>query len=236
LSAEMIALLGTAATIGLGHTLLGPDHYVPFIVMAKARKWSATKTTVVTLLCGIGHVGSSILLGAIGIAIGAVLVKLEWIESFRGDLAAWLLTAFGLAYLIWGIKRAIRNRPHSHMHPNLYDDEHAHEHSHHGEHLHVHESTETKSVTPWVLFTIFVFGPCEPLIPVLMFPAARENTLAVIAVAAVFAAATIGTMLTVVLVCGFAVNWLPTGRLERYSHALAGAAILICGVAIHLGL
>ncbi|HOD34406.1 MAG TPA: hypothetical protein PLR20_01590 [Syntrophales bacterium] len=31
--------------------------------------------------------------------------------------------------------------------------------------------------TPWVLFTIFVLGPSEPLIPVLMFPAARNASL-----------------------------------------------------------
>ena len=236
MSPELIALLGTAATIGMGHTILGPDHYVPFIVMAKARKWSALKTTVITFLCGVGHVGSSIVLGAIGIAVGVVLIKLKWIESVRGDVAAWLLTAFGLVYLVWGIKRAIRNRPHVHRHPHLDDSEHAHEHTHHADHVHVHEPGEKRNITPWVLFTIFVFGPCEPLIPILMFPAARESAWGVTAVAGVFAVATIGTMLAVVLVCSFAVDRLPMGRFERYSHALAGAAILLCGVAIHLGL
>lgn len=32
LSREMIILPGTAAFIGFFHTLLGPDHYLPFIV------------------------------------------------------------------------------------------------------------------------------------------------------------------------------------------------------------
>ena len=45
----MIYLLGTAAVIGLFHTLLGPDHYLPFIAMTKARRWSTARTALVTI-------------------------------------------------------------------------------------------------------------------------------------------------------------------------------------------
>jgi hypothetical protein len=69
--------------------MLGPDHYLPFIVMARARKWSLTRTTAVTVLCGIGHVLSSVVLGIIGIVLGISLNKLEALESFRGGFAAW---------------------------------------------------------------------------------------------------------------------------------------------------
>ena len=65
----IIALAGLAATIGPGHTLMGPDHYVPFIVMSRARKWWMLKTVWITILCGLGHVGSSIVLGLAGAAI-----------------------------------------------------------------------------------------------------------------------------------------------------------------------
>jgi hypothetical protein len=37
---ELKALILTAASIGFFHTLLGPDHYLPFIMMSWARKWS----------------------------------------------------------------------------------------------------------------------------------------------------------------------------------------------------
>ena len=50
-------LAGTAALIGLGHTLAGPDHYLPFIVMGKARQWSLGKTMWITFLCGLGTDG-----------------------------------------------------------------------------------------------------------------------------------------------------------------------------------
>ncbi len=72
---ELVTLLITAASIGFFHTLFGPDHYLPFIVMAQARKWSLIKTTWITFLCGIGHVGSSVVLGIIGIAFGTAIAK-----------------------------------------------------------------------------------------------------------------------------------------------------------------
>jgi len=140
----MTYLLGTAAVIGLFHTLLGPDHYLPFIAMAKARRWSTAKTALVTLACGIGHVASSVALGMIGIAAGLALHVLELAESIRGEYAAWLLTAFALA--------------------------------------------------------------------------------------------TISTMLAVVMLATLGLNFLPASRMQKYSHALAGAVIFLCGAAIHMGL
>ena len=73
------ALLGTAIWIGFIHTLFGPDHYVPFVAMARAGDWSCRKTLGVTLLCGLGHVAGSVALGLIGIAIGALVFNLETI-------------------------------------------------------------------------------------------------------------------------------------------------------------
>ncbi|MBL7071591.1 MAG: hypothetical protein ISS26_05425 [Candidatus Omnitrophica bacterium] len=55
MKSELMALYITAASIGFFHTLLGPDHYLPFIVIGKARKWSLAKLSIVTFLCGLGH-------------------------------------------------------------------------------------------------------------------------------------------------------------------------------------
>ena len=55
MSSETVILMGTAVTIGFVHTVFGPDHYPPFIVMSKARKWSYVKTCVITFICGLGY-------------------------------------------------------------------------------------------------------------------------------------------------------------------------------------
>ncbi len=234
---ELNTLIVAAASIGLFHTLLGPDHYLPFIMMSWARKWSVLKTIVVTFLCGLGHIGSSVVLGLVGVAFGIAIGRLEVIESARGSIAAWLLIAFGLAYLVWGIRRAYKGKSHIHTHTHIAGIEHEHPHSHHIEHSHIHQDKAGQSITPWALFVIFIFGPCEPLIPLLMYPAAKNSLAGLIVVTSVFGAVTIGTMLGVVLLSVAGVNFMPFSRLQRFSHVIAGAAICLCGLAIQfLGL
>ncbi|MBT3181510.1 MAG: hypothetical protein HN337_03260 [Deltaproteobacteria bacterium] len=232
----IMALAGLAASIGFIHTILGPDHYLPFIVMSRARGWSKPKTAFITFLCGLGHVGSSVVLGFVGVALGVAVSRLTSIESVRGDIAAYLFIAFGLAYFVWGVRRAIRNKPHTHAHFGSDDPDHAHEHTHNGKHMHVHDSPEKVSITPWVLFTVFVFGPCEPLIPILMYPAAMKSYFGLIFVTSVFAVVTIATMMAAVFFGSLGISFIPIKRIERYSHALAGATIALCGVLIVLGL
>lgn len=224
-------LLVTAASIAFLHTILGPDHYVPFIVMSKSGKWSKFKTILVTALCGVGHVGSSVVLGLIGIAAGIAVSKLVSIESLRGNIAGWLLIAFGFIYFIWGLKKAYKNKPHTHIHVHADGTYHEHEHAHEHEHMHVHESAK-KSLTPWILFTVFVLGPCEPLIPLLMYPAATHSTTGLLLVALVFGIITIITMVTIVVISIWGIDLLPTAKLERFMHALAGATICVSGLAI----
>ena len=80
MSNETLILMGTALTIGFVHTILGPDHYLPFIVMSKARRWNIVKTLLVTFFCGIGHILSSVVLGFVGIIFGVAVFKLEFLE------------------------------------------------------------------------------------------------------------------------------------------------------------
>jgi sulfite exporter TauE/SafE len=217
MSPELALLTTSAAAIGFFHTLLGPDHYLPFAAMSRAGNWSRTKTIVVTVLCGIGHVAGSIFLGMLGIAMGIAVTRLEAVESVRGDIAAWSLIAIGLVYFVWGMRKAAKKR------------------SRHG----ARRASETKNVsyTPWILFTVFVLGPCEPLIPLLMYPAAKESLAGVLIVISVFGGVTILTMLGMVTFLMMGLEILPAVRLERFSHALAGASICLCGVAIQfLGL
>jgi len=229
---ELLILLTTAASIGFLHTVLGPDHYLPFIVMSRSGRWSLRKTIFITVASGIGHVLSSVVLGILGITAGIAVSRLEVVESFRGDIAAWILLSFGLIYFVWGIRRAINYKSHKHSH--IYNDgiNYIHSHMHTHKHIHIHEESENKNITPWVLFTIFVFGPCEPLIPILMYPAAKNSLLGLVLVTTIFSAITILTMLGIVLISTIGINIIPAKQLERYTHAIAGAVVSLCGVSI----
>jgi len=230
-------LVGLAAFVAVVHTISGPDHYLPFAAMARAGRWSLRKTILVTVACGMGHVCGSMALGFLGIAIGWSSGGLEWFQNARGALVGWLLIALGLVYFGWGVRRIAGNRPHRHLHVHADGTIHAHSHHHRDEHAHVHvDAAAPGRMAPWVLFTIFVFGPCEPLIPILMVPAAMQSLAAATLVTIVFAVGTVGTMTLCVMATHWGVQSLPFGRLERYSHLVAGFVIAGCGAAIQFGL
>lgn len=233
---SIIILSGTAITIGFVHTILGPDHYLPFIVLSEAKKWNARKTMLITFFCGLGHVLSSVILGLTGIVVGISVNKLIKVESFRGSIAGWLFIAFGLVYLVISIRNLVKKKKHTHRHFHLGGEYHTHEHDHHLEHTHVHESDVLKT-TPWILFLIFIFGPCEPLIPLVMYPAAQNNISGVIIVSLLFSTVTILTMMTVVMAFKLGFNRINLKPVERYSNVIAGSMILFSGIAIQfLGL
>ena len=235
MSPEIMLLCSTAAAIAFVHTLLGPDHYLPFVALAKSRGWSQAKTLRTTLLCGSGHIVGSVVLGFVGIYASIQLNALEWMEGVRGDIAAWALVSFGLVYMAWGLRRAWRNRPHTHWHSHG-GERHAHEHTHHASHTHVHSAENTddnqRSVTGWAIFIIFVLGPCEPLIPILMFPAAKESVIGLLAVTLVFGVVTLLTMLAVVAVSMRGMQSIRLPGMERFSEAIAGGTITLCGLSI----
>ena len=242
-SSEAFLLSLTAASIGTVHTLLGPDHSIPFVAMSRAGNWSTRKTLWVTAGCGLGHVAGSVMIGLLGLALGVFVMKLEAFESLRGDTAAWMLIAFGLAYLTWGIVQAVRKMPHAHAHRD--GTVHNHRHTHDAAHVHVHAAAAGDAAsgaasasvwTPWLMFLVFVFGPCEPLIPLLMYPAAKASPWAVVAVVAAFTLATVATMTLTVMVMRFGMSFLHLPQLSRFSHAFAGLAILVCGVLVKFGL
>ncbi|MCA9185113.1 MAG: hypothetical protein KDA99_05815 [Planctomycetales bacterium] len=242
MTSETILLAATAVSIGFFHTLLGPDHYVPFVAMSRAGKWPLGKTLLVTMSCGVGHVASSVLIGLIGLWLGTMAMRLQVIEAWRGNVAAWLLVGFGAAYMVWGIMRALRSVPHSHVHAHADGTVHYHQHVHDTEHVHVHaagnrdKGNSRAVVTPWLLFLIFIFGPCEPLIPLLIYPAAEANATAVLLVVLTFAITTLITMSGMVLLLSVGLKTIRWRGLERYGHAIAGLAAMTCGLLIMAGL
>jgi nickel/cobalt exporter len=231
MSEELSILALSAAAIAFFHTLLGPDHYLPFIAMARAQGWSLARTATITALCGAGHILSSVLLGAVGLALGLAASFFEPLDEIRGSLAAWAFMSFGLVYLAWGLRQARKKAPHSHAHPHTDGYVHDHGHAHGGEHVHVHEGGATR-LTPWVVFVIFALGPCEPMIPVIMYPAVKGNYFSLIVVTTVFGAVTITSMLVVVLGASLGLKSIPLRSWDRYSHALAGATLFLCGAAM----
>jgi nickel/cobalt exporter len=210
MNSAIMPLISIAALTGIVHTLIGPDHYLPFIALAKARSWSRKTTLWITSLCGLGHILSSIMIAYFALGLRASLNSLHIIDSYRSDFAAWALIAFGCVYFIWGLKK-------------LYK-----------------EKTQAQSIAVngksnlilWSLFVIFVVGPCEPLFFLMTYPSLASNPSAIMLLVGVFGAATMVTMVTVVLSASFGLSFLRNKEIVRFAPVATGAVIMFCGVGI----
>jgi len=205
-----LALAGAAVSVGALHTL-APDHWLPFAALARAQGWSAGRTARVTFLCGFGHVTVSALLGLLGLAFGRKVFESagEKMEAVAGIL----LIGFGLAYGMWGLRRAAGRRVHGHTHTH-YD--------------HVHDAARA---TAWSLFLLFCADPCVAVIP-LLFAAAPLGAAPAAGIVLLYEAATIGTMIALVLPARAGVSRLGFPWLDRWGDAVAGGLIAATGVVV----
>jgi nickel/cobalt exporter len=196
-------LVAAAITVGSIHTV-APDHWMPFAVLARAERWSAKRTAIVTALCGLGHVTTSVALGVLAVTFGR-----ELLETFGRRLdrvAGLLLVGFGVAYAIWALHRRMRDRAH------------AHAHSH-------------RPLTAWSLFLLFSADPCVAVIP-LIFVAAPLGWLRTLAVVAAYELATIATMVVLVLPARAAMHTIRAAWADEWGDALAGGVVACVGIAV----
>ena len=199
-------LLLSSLTIGALHSL-APDHWIPFVALARAQQWSRWKTIYSVFLAGLGHVSSSVVIGLIGIAIGVATERVSGWETIRGDVASLLLIGFGVAYMIYGLKQLGKRHTHTH--------------------------DKVKNVSYWTLFILIIFGPCEPLIP-LLFASSSFGWINVVAVVMVFSAATLIMMQVQVHAAVWGVSLFRSHAFEHASDAIAGVVIIITGIAIRV--
>jgi hypothetical protein len=216
-----LMLMLAAAGIGSMHTI-APDHWVAFAALARAERWSASRTALITTLCGLGHVTVSVLLGLASVWFG--LEVLQTLGTHLGSAAGLLAIAFGTTYGLWGLHRAIGSRWHSH------EPDHVHWHAHHHGMQHHHNAdSPALRVTPWTLFVLFSADPCVAVIP-LIFAAAPSGRGTILAVVLAYEIATVATMVVLVLPARAAAGALRGAWAERFGAAIAGGVIALVGL------
>lgn len=226
-------LLGTAFVTGVLHTLI-PDHWLPFVLIGRARNWSGERTAFVSGCSALLHVGLSVLLGLFALGIGLTVTQVVGETLERGGALA--VIAFGLAYAFWSWRKG------GHFHPggSLL---HPHDEACSGEegdanpkHLHYHADGELIARAKWSdlgLAAIVGLNPCVLMLPIFL-SAARlgGETIALAAVA--YSAPTVALVvgLSVAGVC-----WRSQIRLPgpaRYMESGSGLLIAALGVAMLL--
>lgn len=222
-------LAAAAVSVGALHSL-APDHWVPFAALGWARQWSSSRTALVTVVCGFGHVTVSVLLGLLALAFGLAL--LERFARQMESLAGLLLIGFGLAYALWGWRRAAVARLHAHAQAHGHVHWHAHAgHGHGRPHLHAEDAAAASRMTAFSLFLLFSADPCVAVIP-LLFAAAPLGAAPTLAIVLAYELATIGTMVALVLPARAAAERVGGAWAARYGDAVAGGVIVAVGLLV----
>jgi ABC-type nickel/cobalt efflux system permease component RcnA len=230
-----VAAAAAAVTV-LIHTLI-PDHWLPFVLVARSQGWDLRKTFVTTLASAILHVTLSLGLGLLALFLGEELMAGigERLETLAGSG----LIFFGLVYTLFFVVGGGR---HQHYFPG------------HGEHHPMEDYRDPgpgepasagadgpsrphilrrhlgdRPPGPLALAVVVGLNPCVLAIP-LMFANVSHGFLAVFTVATTFALTSIAVLVTATLVGYQGMRRLNLDFLDRWGEPLSG--LLIAGLGL----
>jgi ABC-type nickel/cobalt efflux system permease component RcnA len=222
---DLITLLGGALLLSFLHGLI-PSHWVPFVVLGRDRRWARGRIVFATLLGGVAHLSSTVM---IGVMIGALGYALS--QSYEATMR-WV----GPVILI-GIGGWIFWRGHSCHHPH-----HAGEHSAGGDHDHDHQPAANGTCTCGhdrfdghdiaalgALCAMMFFSPCLEL-EFYYLVAVRRGWLGIASVSVVYMIVTVGVMMAMVALAAKGLEELRWAFLTRHERRLSGGLLVLLGL------
>ena len=228
-STAFLLFLSSCSTAVI-HALI-PDHWLPFVLMARAQGWSERRAATLTGLAGVLHVLVTVVAGGLTILVGSASIHSLAQRSGHslGFVGGFLLAVFGVAY---GIFRHLREaRVHSAAGPERVDQ------SADGGHVHVHghllERWFHGALTAGALVLVIGISPCALLVPIL-FAASAAGLGAVLAAALGFGLCTIGTMVGVTVVAMRGMRRIELPFFTRYGDLISGALVGAVGLLLML--
>lgn len=227
-------LLGTAVLTAVFHTAI-PDHWLPFVLVGRARNWSPGRTASVSGLSALIHVLLSVLLGLAGLWIGREIAQA--VGRSLEHAGAPLLVVFGLAYAAWAWHKG------GHFHPGgaLFHrgrsgrECEGQEGPSHPEHLHYHADGGLipGGAGPGALALAVLVGmnPCILVLPILVQSASR-GPVTVALVTGAYAVTTTALMVGLSVGGVVATRKIRLPGAARHMEAASGLLIAALGVAL----
>jgi ABC-type nickel/cobalt efflux system permease component RcnA len=230
-SAVLTTIAATGFTVAFFHAAI-PTHWLPFVLVSRARGWSRGKTFAVATFAGLGHVALTSLLG-LGVAWFGFKLD-EQVEHLFPLFAGGILLAIG-AFYFWRQWRG-QGVLHHHLvggqHQESASCGHEVNHSHWEDEL--KDSTMvSKRTSDWSaisgLFVMLTLSPCEGFLPVYL-SGVQFGWLGFFVLSAILALGTLAGMLgfTWLTLLGF--ERFRLQRFERYEAALLGSIFTVLGV------
>lgn len=246
MNATTPALLAAAAGVGFGHAIL-PDHWVPLAVIGRTRRYPLARVARLSGMAGIAHVLVSIVLGGAIIAVG--LQFRSTVQSAQDTIIGCILILTGLGFAI--LELTGHGHPHDHSHTQYHEDKHelhhTHTHDHGDSHKHPHllsaEETDERIAAGEGrvrgLAAIMVpFGaaasPDLTILPVFL-AATTAGTATAIGSLVIFAAVTIGTIVSLTLLACFGGYRIQAKWLERWGNTFTALVLIVIGALVLAG-
>jgi nickel/cobalt transporter (NicO) family protein len=231
------AVFTTIAITGFGiaffHAAI-PTHWLPFVLTARAQRWTHTKTLLVTAFAGTGHVLFTAFLGLLLTLFGFALHERigQWFPRIAGSA----LILFGIFY----ISRQILGGGHSHTHlfgghPHAEpEDRHVHEHvdliSSAG---HTLPPPMSDRVAITSLLALLTFSPCEAFLPMYV-SGIRYGWMGFALLTAILSVATVAGMIVFTGLTLSGMRRISLRQLEKYELGLMGVLLCVVGILIIL--
>ncbi len=197
----MITLIAGSLVLSVLHALI-PNHWLPIIAIGRKENWSLAQVTRITLLAGLAHAASTVLIGMILALAGAQLA--DALAGFTRFIAPAMLMALGIFYI--------------------------YQHSrHHHFHLHGHPEQASHSRIVLSLATAMFFSPCFEIEPYFLL-AGAYGFLFPAFIAVLYAVVTVTGMVVWVRLTYRSVMRLNWHTLEHNAGIITGVTLLLTGI------
>jgi len=200
-----ILLLLAAVSTAAFHSLF-PDHWLPFVLVARARRWSLKRTLWVTGLSNLLHIALTVTLGMVALVVGLEFSQAvgEAMERATGIL----LIVFGSGYAFWSWRRG----------------------SKHGHRL---EKYPEDRVSAYSLAVVLGVDPCVAALPI-FFASSTLGAPSTVLIMVSFALGTIGGALGITALALGGLYKVEMPFLERHGDLISGLFIAVVGIAVAL--
>jgi len=198
----MITLITGSLVLSILHGLI-PNHWLPVLAIGKKEKWDLSETTRVTVIAGLAHATSTVLIGVLLAFIGANLAVV--VKNFTAYIAPGLLVALGI-FFIWQHSR------------------------HHHFHMQGHpEQVSNKNRLIFSLASAMFFSPCFE-IEAYFLVAGAEGLWLVALLAALYTIVTVSGMVIWVRLAHSGLLKMNWHSLEHNAGIITGITLMLSGV------
>lgn len=224
----------TGFTVAFLHAAI-PTHWLPFVLVARARGWRHSKTLAVTAAAGLGHV---LLTTALGLVIATLGFQLD---EHVGELFPWIASGVLVVIALYYFWRQWRGGGICHHRPPGGQHKPSHECGHEDEgHSHWdHELEESPLVATdkgdWAavsgLFVMLTLSPCEGFLPVYL-SAVQFQWKGFFVLSAILAVAALAAMLLLTWLTLLGFERIRIKAFERYEAGLLGLLFIVLSVLV----